>query len=105
LGSSNSVTNSNECVNLNLAVKNNGCADESAILATLTTDTAGVTITQGSSNYPDLAIDASGVNSVPFQIQTSSSFVCGTNITFNLNLTYATGNKPLSSITLTSTNT
>jgi hypothetical protein len=51
LGSGNRVINSNDCVNLNLAVRNNGCADETAISATLTTDTAGVTVTQGSSNY------------------------------------------------------
>jgi hypothetical protein len=92
-GNHNGVINSNECVNLNVALKNNGCADERRISATLTTSTPGVTITQGSSSYPDLAIDASGVNAVPFQIQTSNSFVCGTNIDFNLNLTYATGNK------------
>jgi hypothetical protein len=92
-GNHNGVINSNECVNLNVALKNNGCADERRISATLTTTTPGVTITQGSSGYPNLAIDASGVNTVPFQIQTSNSFVCGTNIAFNLNLTYATGNK------------
>jgi hypothetical protein len=92
-GNHNGVINSNECVNLNFALKNNGCADEQRISATLTTTTPGVTVTQGSSSYPNLVIDASGVNAVPFQIQTSNSFVCGTNIEFNLNLTYATGNK------------
>jgi len=94
-GNANGVINSNECVNLNLPVKNNGCATESAISATLTTSTAGVTIVQGSATYPDMVIDASGTNSTPFQIQTSSSFACGTNIAFNLNLTYASGNKTI----------
>jgi hypothetical protein len=92
-GNHNGVINSNECVNLNVALKNNGCADERRISATLTTTTPGVTVTQGSSGYPDLAIDASGINTSPFQIQTSDSFVCGTNIEFSLNLTYASGNK------------
>ena len=95
-GNHNGVINSNECVNLNVALKNNGCATERQISATLTTTTPGVTVTQGSSGYPNLAIDASGVNSTPFQIQTSSSLVCGANITFNLNLTYASGNKVVS---------
>jgi hypothetical protein len=33
------------------------------------------------------------VNATPFQVQTSNSLACGTNIEFNLNLRYATGNK------------
>jgi len=94
-GNGNSVVNSNECVNLNLPVKNDGCATESAISATLTTSTAGVTVVQGSATYPNLVIDASGTNSKPFQIQTSNSFACGTNIALSLNLTYASGSKSI----------
>jgi len=92
-GNHNGVVNRNECVNLNLALKNHGCANERSISATLTTSTPGVTITQGSSSYPNLAIDASGANTTPFQIQTSNSFSCGANIDLNLNLSYAGGNK------------
>jgi hypothetical protein len=94
-GNNNGVINARECVNLNLPVKNNGCATESAISATLTTSTAGVTVVQGSATYPNMVIDASGTNSVPFKIQTSDSFACGTNIALNLNLTYASGNKTI----------
>jgi hypothetical protein len=94
-GNHNGVINSNECVKLNFALKNNGCANERNISATLTTTTPGVTITQGSSSYPNLVIDASGANTTPFQIQTSNSFACGTNIDFNLNLTFMGGNKVL----------
>jgi hypothetical protein len=92
-GNGNGVINNNECVNLSVALKNYGCADESRISATLTTTTPGVTVTQASSRYPNLVIDATGVNATPFQIQTSNSLVCGANIDFNLNLRYATGNK------------
>jgi hypothetical protein len=92
-GNHNGVINGNECVNLNFPLNNNGCATERQISATLTTTTPGVTVTQGSSSYPNLAIDASGVNATPFQIQTSNSFACGTNIDFSLNLIYASGNK------------
>jgi hypothetical protein len=95
-GNNNHVINSNECVNLSVALKNNGCANESAISGTLTTTTPGVTVTQGTSTYPNLAIDASGANGTAFQIQTSNSFTCGSNIDFNLNLTYASGNKVVS---------
>src|SRR5205823_11260402 len=65
------------------------------ISATLTTSTAGVTITQGSSFYPNLAIGASGSNSIPFKVSTSSNFACGTTIDFTLSLTYTSGNKSI----------
>jgi len=95
-GNDNGVINSNECVNLNVALKNNGCANATGISATLTTTTPGVTVIQGSSSYPDLAIDATGANSTPFQIQTSASFDCGTEIEFDLNLTFPNGSKTVS---------
>jgi hypothetical protein len=92
-GNGNGVINSNECVNLNVALKNNGCANATGISATLTTSTPGVTVTQDSSSYPNLAIDATGANSTPFQIQTSNSFDCGTEIAFDLTLTFPNGSK------------
>ena len=94
-GNGNGVINSNECVNLNVALKNNGCANATGISATLTTSTPGVTVTQGSSSYPDMPIDAIGTNSTPFQIQTSTSFACGTEIEFDLNLTFPNGSKTI----------
>ncbi|MEO7918415.1 MAG: hypothetical protein ABIT01_03065, partial [Thermoanaerobaculia bacterium] len=94
-GNSNGIINSNECVSLTLPIKNNGCASETAISATLTTTTAGVTVTQGSATYSNLVIDAGASNSVPFKIQTSNTFVCGTVISLSLNLTYASGSKSI----------
>lgn len=92
-GNNNGVINRNECVKLNVALQNNGCANETAISGLLTTSTPNVTITQNSSAYPNLNIDASGNNTTPFQFETSNSFVCGTTINFSLALTYAGGNK------------
>ncbi|MGH8095485.1 MAG: dockerin type I domain-containing protein, partial [Chthoniobacterales bacterium] len=92
-GNGNGIVNLNECFNLNAKIKNNGCGTETAISATLTTTTPGVTIVNATSTYPDLVIDASGNNIVPFQIQTSNSFACGTPIALTLNLTYASGSK------------
>ena len=89
-GNGNGVINRNECVNLNVALKNMGCANATGISATLTTSTPGVTVTQDSSSYPNMVIDATGTNSTPFQIQTSNSFPCGT-IDFDLNLTFPNG--------------
>jgi hypothetical protein len=94
-GNGNGVINSNECVGVNLKVKNNGCATETAISATMTTSTPGVTVTQPNSSYPDLVIDQSSNSTVPFRIQTSNSFLCGTTIALSLNLTYTGGSKTL----------
>jgi hypothetical protein len=95
-GNGNGVINVNECVNMNVVLKNNGCANATGISATLTTTTPGVTVTQGSSSYPNMVIDATGTNSTPFQVQTSNSFVCGTEIDFDLNLTFPNGSKTVS---------
>jgi hypothetical protein len=95
LGNNNGIVNRAECVKLNLGVKNNGCAAESAISATLTTTTPGVTVINGNSTYPDMPIDASRTNLTPFKISVADSFVCGTEIALSLNLTYAGGSKSI----------
>src|SRR5205814_7338543 len=95
-GNNNGIINSNECANLNVALKNNGCANATGISATLSTTTPGVTVTQNSSSYPNMVIDATGTNSTPFQIQTSAGFDCGTNIDFDLTLTFPNGGKTVS---------
>ena len=81
---------------MNVVLKNNGCANESTISSTLETTTPGVTVTQGASAYPNMVIDATGTNSTPFQVSTSNSFGCGTNIDFDLNLTFPNGSKAVS---------
>ncbi len=95
LGNNNGVVNRAECVKLNLGIKNNGCAAESAISASLRTTTPGVTVIDGNSTYPDMPIDASGTNATPFKISVADSFVCGTEIALSLNLTYAGGSKSI----------
>lgn len=95
LGNSNGTINKAECARLNVGLKNNGCAKETAIAATITTTTPGVTIVDGNSSYPLLLIDATDLNSVPFKIATSNSFACGTDIALSLNLTYASGSKSI----------
>jgi hypothetical protein len=92
----NGVINRNDCVNMNVVLKNNGCANATSITSTLTTTTPGVTVTQGTSAYPNMAIDANGTNTTPFQISTSNSFACGTNVDFDLNLAFPNGSKTVS---------
>jgi hypothetical protein len=95
LGNNNGIVNRAECVRLNLGVKNNGCAKETGISATLTTTTAGVTVVDANSTYPDMLIDASGTNATPFKISVSDTFACGTPIALSLNLTYASGSESI----------
>jgi len=94
-GNNNGIINRNECIKLTVPLKNNGCGNETAISATLTTATPGVTVTQGSSSYANLAVDASGSNTTPFQFQTASTFACGTVINFTLTVNSASGSKAL----------
>jgi len=89
----NGVIHKNDCKNLNITLKNNGCANATGVSSTLTTTTPGVTVIQGNSSYPNMVIDATGTNSTPFQIQTSADFACGTEIEFDLNLTFPNGGK------------
>src|SRR2546423_13507661 len=96
LGNGNGIVNRAECVRLNVGVKNNGCAKESAISAALSTTTPGVTVIDANATYPDMLIDGTGTNSTPFRISTSDTFVCGTDIVLNLQLTYASGTKTVS---------
>src|SRR2546423_10196395 len=92
-GNGNGVVNKSECVRVNVGVKNNGCATESAISATLSTTTPGVTVLDANATYPDMLIDGSGTNSTPFRISTSDTFSCGTDLALSLQLTYASGTK------------
>jgi hypothetical protein len=94
-GNGNGVINRFECVNLNIELKNNGCADATASSATLTTTTPDVTVVQGNSNYPSMVIDTTGTNATPFKIQTANSFACGTEIELDLNLTFPNGSKTI----------
>ena len=94
-GNNNGIVNQAECVLLNLGVKNNGCAKETAISSTLTTTTPGVTVVDGNSNYSDILIDGSATNTTPFKISVSNTFGCGTEIALSLNLTYASGTKSI----------
>lgn len=95
LGNNNGIVNRAECVKVNLGIKNNGCAKETAISAHLTTTTPGVTIDQADSSYSNTLIDGSATNATPFKISVANSFSCGTPIALSLNLTYASGMKSL----------
>jgi subtilisin-like proprotein convertase family protein len=80
---------------LTVQLKNTGKAAASGVSATLTTSTTGVTITQGTSPYPNLAATTGVGNNTttPFKFDVASSptVACGTPIKFTLAVTYAGG--------------
>lgn len=90
-GNGNGKIDFNECNNLFITLENTSGVTASAITATLSTTTPGVVIKLASSPYPNLAATSSGVNTNAFQISTYPSFVCGTNVSFTLNITYSGG--------------
>ncbi|HXI90883.1 MAG TPA: carboxypeptidase regulatory-like domain-containing protein [Blastocatellia bacterium] len=93
-GNGNGVINLNECNNLNVTIKNDGCLTATGVSAVLSTTTPGVTITQPNSPYPNTAENASSTNVVPFSVSTSPAFVCGTAINFTLTVSYTGGGSP-----------
>lgn len=91
VGDGDAFIESNEAWNLTVPLTNIGGANATGISATLTSSTPGVTITSGTSTYPDLAPSASGNNVTPFTFVVSGSVPCGSLIEFTLTATYTGG--------------
>jgi hypothetical protein len=90
-GNNNGKINRDECVAMNVTLRNDGCEAATGISAVLSTLTPGVTVTQANSSYSDLAVAANGANATPFAVSTSPAFVCGTTIAFSLTVTSSNG--------------
>src|SRR5262249_54791358 len=81
---------------LTVQLKNTGVLDATAINATLTTVTPGVTVTlPGTSAYPNLpSLTGQANNITPFTFTMSPTFPCGTAISFTLTVSYSGGPSP-----------
>ena len=78
-------------VKLIIEIINSGTADATAVSGTLSSLTGTVTVTAATQSYPDLAISATGDNTLPFVVSASSSLVCGNPINLQLVVTSAQG--------------
>ncbi|MBI1761579.1 MAG: Ig-like domain repeat protein [Acidobacteria bacterium] len=67
---------------------NIGQAVATGISATLTTSTPNVTILNGTSAYPNIAVNATQTNTTPFTFRVGAGFLCGSKITLTLTVTY-----------------
>ena len=90
-GNGNGVIDRNECNNLSVTIRNDGCLLATNVSAVLSTSTPGVTIAQPASPYPDTPENGSSTNIVPFKVSTSPTFACGTPINFTLAVTFTGG--------------
>lgn len=82
----------NDCNALSITLENSGLVASPTLLATLSTSTPGVTVTQGSSAYAAIGPNgSSAANATPFQVSTTGGAVNGTAIQFILTLRDAGG--------------
>jgi autotransporter-associated beta strand protein len=74
----------NECNLISVVVTNVSGGTLTGVEGTLIPKTAGVSVTVGTADYPNMAAGARGTNTTPFQFSTGPGFVCGTNLDFDL---------------------
>jgi autotransporter-associated beta strand protein len=81
----------NGCNNLSLVVSNTTGTAMTGVIATLSTTTEGVVITQPYVTYPNIAASGTATNLTPFQISVLPSFICATPITLQLSINSSIG--------------
>jgi hypothetical protein len=77
------------CTDLTVTLNNTGTATATGVTATFTTSTPGVTLSNATQNYGNIAPGASANNPTPIKLSIDNTFVCGTTIT--INVTVSTG--------------
>src|SRR5213079_978747 len=75
-------------VTLRVQLLNNGGAKATGVSATLSSSTPGVTITQATSTYPNIASGATGTNPTAYAITVAPTVLCGTQIALTLTLAH-----------------
>ncbi len=87
-GDSNGILDPGEDVTITVNTTNNGQDDATNVAATLTSTSPYVTITQGSTTFPDIIQCASASNSgANFEIHLSGAAPCGSSIPFTVHFT------------------
>jgi len=91
----NGIVEPNECNDLNVVLNNVGTNGATAVSATLSSTTPGVTVDVPTVAYPNLgATSGTGANTTPFRFSTAPSVTCGSNVQFTQTVTYAGGLSP-----------
>jgi hypothetical protein len=92
-GNNNGVIDPGESIVPAITIVNAGTGSLTNITGTLSTSTSGVTITDNTATYPNISSPGGTATSNPnhYTYQVASTFTCGEDINFNLNLTYNEG--------------
>jgi hypothetical protein len=91
----NALVEPNECNQIYLPLSNSGSSAATGVIAALTTTTPGVSIQPVTNPYPDVPANGGIVNSLaPFQISTTNSVACFTQIDLTLTVNYSGGSSP-----------
>jgi hypothetical protein len=89
-GNGNGTLDAGENASMTVQLRNDGVVAATAISATLSTSTPGITIIPpATSTYPDLAVGATGTNTTPFHFSIAGFVQCPTTINFSLTVTYS----------------
>lgn len=89
----NGLIDADDCNTLSITLRNDGALTASAISATLSTTTPGITITQPFASFTD--IDSSGDSATAlFEVSSSPTAVSGSTIDFTLTVTSTGGESP-----------
>ena len=82
-------------VQMFVSLANNGATTSTGISAVLSTSTAGVTISQNTSTYPDIPPGLTADNDTAYGVSLAFTVACGTELQFQLAVTTAQGNYTL----------
>ncbi|MBS0321919.1 MAG: S8 family serine peptidase [Proteobacteria bacterium] len=80
-----------DSASMTVQIINNGAVTATNVSAVLTTSTPCITVTSGSSAYPDAAVGASATNTTAFTFALSDSCICPVTIDFTLTVTFDGG--------------
>jgi hypothetical protein len=91
-GNGNGFVEPGECGSLVVQLKNgSSTVAATAVSIAVTTGTAGVTISQGSSGYPDIPASGSAVNIFPIRFSLDNTVSCPLTVDFTVTVTFTGG--------------
>lgn len=93
-GDGDTVIEPGEAFSLRVPLRNVGARAATGISATLSATSSDVTVLNGSSAYPDLAVGNSASNSVAFAFRLNPGYSCGLNLGFTLQVDYSRAANP-----------
>jgi len=91
-GNANGIIDPGESITTNITISNDGSANLTNIIGTLSCSTSGVSFPDAMALFPDIAMGANGSSLYPyFTYKLSTAVPCGSALNFNLALNYSQG--------------